>query len=546
MKKVKLQTVNDYLALIVRRRWWVIIPTVALSGIVILITLLFPKFYVSRTMLLLQPRDMPQDFVMDLIGGDTSERLSAIEQTILSRTNLLKIINEYENRLPEYRALNDERKVSKLKKRITIEFSTAQRRSSTSPTSIQIAYRDKTPDLAQKIAARIAFFFIEEDNRTRESKVFGTTEFLEGELNKVTKQLQQAEDKLKALKQRYRYELPTEMDTNQRALDRLQLEKNANIEALDRSYAQQTDLEKLIAETPPTIPRESSANPNFRAPKRNPLVEVYRKKEQEYNELIARAKPAHPEVRRLKAELEQMKKAIPPEDLAEIFDENASGESIPDTVPNPVYQGLMDQMRRLKLEIEFRQKEKHRIEENMETYNQRILNTPGVDQEMRAIIRTHADLTKRYDKLRDDLDQARLASSLESRQRGSQFEIIDPANLPTEPSSLKPIIILLAGFAASLGIGILMAFLVNSLKGQVWTNRELEKALEIPVLAEIPSIVTPADIRSVFRRRLIHALLLIAFTGVYLGGIYYLYQKQSTVLRLLDPVIEKIAERTMG
>jgi polysaccharide chain length determinant protein (PEP-CTERM system associated) len=546
MKKAKLQTVNDYLALIVRRRWWVIIPTVALGGLTILIVLLFPKIYVSKTMLLLQPREMPQDFVMDLVGGETNERLTTIEQTVLSRTNLLKLISEFENRLPEYRTLNDERKVARLKKRIAIAFSAAQQRSKDSSTNIQISYRDESPDLAQKIAARIASFFIEEDNRTRENRVFGTAEFLESELSKVAEQLKQSEDKLKVVEQRYRYELPSELDTNLRTLDRLQLQKNGNLEALDRSMTQQMILERQMSETPPTISRESAANPNLAAPATNPLVEIYRKKEQEYSELIARAKPTHPDARRLKAELEQMKKVIPPEDLEKVEKENSPDQSVPDTVPNPVYQSLTAQLGQLKTDIEIRQKEKKWIEEEMAKYNQRILNMPGVKQEMMSIIRTTADLQKTHEDLRTKVAQAKLAGSLESRQRGSQFEIIDAANLPMEPSSLNPIIILGAGFIASLAVGIIIALLVNILGGQVWTNRDLEKALEVPVLVEIPAIVTPADIKKVMRRRLIHAFLLVALSGVYLSGIFYLYHKQSIVLRLLDPVIEKIAERAAG
>jgi polysaccharide biosynthesis transport protein len=547
MKKAKLQTVNDYLALVVRRRWWVIIPTVALGGLTILIALLFPKMFVSKTMILLQPRDVPQNFVMDLIGGETNERLTAIEQTVLSRTNLLKIIGEYENWLPEYRALNDERKVSRLKKRIAIEFSSAQKGSRNPSTfNIQISYRDKNPELAQKIAARLASFFIEEDNRTRENKVFGTAQFLETELSKVAEQLKQSEDKLKVVEQRYRYELPSELDTNLRTLDRLQLQKNGNLEALDRSMTQQMILERQMSETPPTISRESAANPNLAAPVRNPLVEIYRKKEQEYNELIARAKPTHPDARRLKAELEQMKKVIPSEDLEKAEKENSPDQSVPDMIPNPVHQSLAAQLSQLKTDIEIRQKDKKWIEEEMAKYNQRILNMPGVKQEMMSIIRTTADLQKTHEELRTKVAQAKLAGSLESRQRGSQFEIIDPANLPMEPSSPNPIVILGAGFITSLAAGIIIALLVNSLAGQVWTNRELEKALEVQVLVEIPAIVTPADIKKVMRRRLMHAFLLIAFTGVYLGGIYYLYLKQSFVLRLLDPVIEKIAEKAAG
>jgi polysaccharide chain length determinant protein (PEP-CTERM system associated) len=548
MKKARLKNLHDYMALVVRRRWWVIIPTVALCGLTALITLLFPMRYESQTMIIIQPRDVPSDFVKDLIGGNTDERLSAIEQTILSRTNLLKILNEFESWLPEYRGLNDDRKVIKLKKRIAIEFPSEQRRGVFLPTTnILISYRDQNPELAQKITARLASLFIEQDNRARENKVFGTAEFLEVELKKVAEQLRQSEDVLKALKQRNRYEMPTELETNLRTLDRLQIQKNGNLEALDRYVTLQMNLERQISETPAMVFRASSGKSDVAgAPAQNPLVESYRKKEQEYKELTLKAKPTHPDVRRLKAELEQLKKDIPPEDLAATENRNTPDPPAPVAIPNPVYQSLTAQLRQLQTDIEIREKEKKWIEDEMAKYSLRIQNTPRVEQEMMDVTRANAELTKQHEELKTKLEQAQLAGSLESRQKGAQFEIIDPANYPLEPSPPGRLVILLCGFGISLGVGVLTALVVNTLNQRVWTHHELERALEAPVLVEIPTIVSPADIQRALRRKLAHALIFLIFAGFYLGGIYYLYLKQSALLRLLDPLIDKIAERAAG
>jgi polysaccharide biosynthesis transport protein len=536
------------MALLVRRRWWVAIITVACCGLAVLFALFFPKIYQSQTMILIQPRDVPTDFVKDLIGGNTDERLSQIEQTIFSRTNLIKILNEFESRLPEYRSLNDERKVARLKKRIAIDFPAERRRGIYLPTTnILISYRDRNPELAQKITARLAALFIEEDNRARENKVFGTAEFLDSELKKVAEQLGQSEDTLKILKQRYRYEQPDELDTNLRTLDRLQTQKNANLESLDRYITQQMNLERDIAETPPTISIDSVGKPApIAASAHNPLVDEYRKKEQEYRDLIVKAKPNHPDVRRLKAQLEQLEKDIPPEDLAADKTKSAPVQPNADRMPNPVYQKLTAQLNQLKTDIEIRQREKKFIEDEMEKYNQRILNTPRIEQEMAAIARNNADLTKQHDDLKSKLEQARLASSLESHQKGVQFEIVDPANYPLEPRTPGRIVILLIGLGASLVIGIISAVVIDLLNQNIWTHSELERALNAPMLVEIPSITSPSDIRNVFRRRLVHAFLLMTCAGMYLGGIYYLCLKQSAVVRLLDPIIEIIAERAAG
>jgi polysaccharide chain length determinant protein (PEP-CTERM system associated) len=548
MNKSRLKNLNDYLALIVRRRWWVIVPTIALCGVSIMIAKLFPSMYASQTMILIQQRDVPTDFVKDLIGGNTDERLTAIEQTILSRTNLLKILGEFEARLQEYQSLNDEKKVQKLRKRIVIDFPSEKRRGVFLPTTnIQIAYRDQSPDLAQKIAARLASLFIEQDNRAREDKVFGTAEFLETELKKVSDQLQQSEDKLKVLKERYRYDLPSELETNLRTLDRLQLEKNGNLEALDRYVTLQMNLERQISETPALISKEAVARSNSAGitPAHNPKVDIYRQKEREYNELTVKAKPTHPDVRRLKAELDQLRKEIPPEDLAASEDKDGAAQPVqaPDMIPNPVYQSLTAQLRQLKTDIAIRENEKKFIESETAKYNQRIQNTPGVEQEMLEITRTNAELTKQHEDLKIKLEQAKLASSLESRQKGAQFEIIDPANYPLEPSPPSRLVILLAGFGLSLAAGIATAVVVNTLNQRVWTHHELERALEAPVLVEIPSIVTPADLVTARRKKLMHALAFVLLVGLYLGGLYYLYANQSAVLRVLDPIIEKIQDR---
>ncbi len=541
MKKSRLTNLTDYLALIVRHRWWVIGTTVALCGLTLLITLLMPESFTSRTMILIQQRDVPSDFVKDLIGGSTDERLSSIEQTILSRTNLLRILSEFGDRMLEFRDLNDERKVQKLQSRIQIEFPSERRQGRFIPTTnILISYRDRNPEMAQRITGRLAALFIEQDSRARESKVFGTAEFLETELQKVAAQLRQSEDTLKILKQRNRYEMPSERETNLRTLDRLQLQKIGNLEAVDRYVTQQMNLEKQISETSPTI---TISPPAVTEPPRppNPLVETYRRKEQEYIELSAKAKPDHPDVRRLKAELDQLKKDIPPEDLT--VGGNTQPVPAPASQPNPVYQSLTAQLRQLKTDIEIREREKQWIENEMAKYDQRVQSAPRVEQEMAAIARTNEELNRQYEDLKTKLEEARLAGSLESRQKGEQFAIIDAANYPMEPSSPSPLILFMAGFIVSIAGGVAVAIVVNMVNQKVWTHRELERALEAPVLVEIPSISTPAEARSALRRKLAHVLVFLLISVFYLGGIYYMYERQSSVMRLLDPIIERIAER---
>src|SRR2546426_12161947 len=120
--RVGLDGTKDVLELVVRRKWWVVLPFVALSCAAGVLTYILPRTFVSETLILVRPRDVPEDFVKDLTAGSPEERLKAIEQTILSRTNLIQILRELGDRLPDLSRMNMDEKVIRLRSQINILF----------------------------------------------------------------------------------------------------------------------------------------------------------------------------------------------------------------------------------------------------------------------------------------------------------------------------------------------------------------------------------------------------------------------------------------
>src|SRR5262249_14155649 len=140
-----------------------------------------------------------------------------------------------------------------------------------------------------------------------------------------------------------------------------------------------------------------------------------------------------------KARLDRIKEKTPP---ALIQAAATQDETIPDQTstqqsavePNPLYVRLANQLQEVKTELDIRQKEKAGIDSESAKYSHRVEATPKTEQDIAEAQRQTDDVKKDYEDLKNKLAQARLAESLESKQKGSQFVIVDPANYPLEPN----------------------------------------------------------------------------------------------------------------
>jgi len=544
--RIGLSSAQDILALVVRRKWWIVAPFIALSSAAAILIHFLPGIYVSEALILVQPRDVPEKFVMDLIAGSTEERLSTIEQTLRSRTNLIQIIREFEDRLPELRRLDMDAKVDRLNNQIQIKFQVEDGKAiKVGLTSFRMSYQNQNPALAQQIASKLTTLFIEQDHRVRETQVFGTTEFLSSELQKVTEQLSVSDKELAELKSSNQFELPAQLEANLRTLDRLSLERQRNAEGVDRNAALRLSLERQIAETPETLVQPSLGAPGgVPAPaQQDPRIEEYRKAQAEYEEVAAVFTPRHPQVQAAKARLErlqaQLSKNVP------AGSPNVTVPVLPatptkSTAPNPLYQKLVAQLDEVKAESQILLKEKSYIESETQKFGRRVENTPQSEERLANALRRNASLLKQSDDLKAKLAEAQLAQSLEGRQKGSQFVIIDSANYPLRPTKPNKLTFFIAGILASLVAAIGFAVAVDVARQKIWLQTEVEALWGAPVLIEIPEILTDSDVAAQRKRRFLFTASSMGATAAYCVCLYLLYMKHVAILQRLDPVLQRL------
>jgi hypothetical protein len=99
----------------------------------------------------------------------------------------------------------------------------------------------------------------------------------------------------------------------------------------------------------------------------------------------------------------------------------------------------------------------------------------------------------KYDDLMKKFMEARVAQGLEKGNIGERFTLIDPARLPEKPVRPNQPVILLIGLILGLGAGVGTASLQEATDRSARRSEDLMKVFPVPVLAEIPEIVTLED-----------------------------------------------------
>ena len=102
--------------------------------------------------------------------------------------------------------------------------------------------------------------------------------------------------------------------------------------------------------------------------------------------------------------------------------------------PTPIMQ-VQSQLKANQLEISNIQQHEKDLESQITGYQARLNLTPETEQELTAVSRGYEESKTNYNSLLQKQMQSQLATSLEQRQQGEQFRIVDPPSLPKKPSA---------------------------------------------------------------------------------------------------------------
>jgi succinoglycan biosynthesis transport protein ExoP len=499
---------QDYWAMVVRRRWWVMAPLFIFGFVAFGAAHFWPEKYRSEGLILVEQQKVPELYVTPNVVTDLQDRLQSMTQQILSRTRLQATIDRF-HLYPPRRGLSSLLQtgdpVEQMRKDIKIDLVAAPGHPE-DLTAFRIYYSADSPQLAQQVNSELTSLFIDENLKAQQQLSESTTAFLENQLSTARTELEAQEAKVRAFKATHFGDLPSELQSNVQILTGLQAQLDGYQRALDGAKQQKLYLESLLQQYQSV---EANLGPgNSSAPSPQTLDKELLDLREKLADAQSLYTDDHPDIVALKdkiTEREKLKQTIENEKAASPEADKSSSAESAQSALEPASSAPMMQIRsQLKAnELEIQNYEQHarKIESEIETYRARLNLTPQVEQELADISRGYEESNVNYNSLLQKQKQSQLATSLEQRQQGEQFRILDPPSLPDKPLAPNHLQISLGGLALGLALGCGLTALLELTNVRVRQEKQLEELVPAPVLVGIPHLSLPGEgrLRLLFR-----------------------------------------------
>ncbi|HVN82669.1 MAG TPA: lipopolysaccharide biosynthesis protein [Terriglobia bacterium] len=463
----------------------ILLPTILGPFILFGISLVLPSKYRSETLVIIQRQKIPNALVQPIITDDLNARVASLEEQVLSRTRLEPLIKRYD----VFKGDADqptEVLVDRLRKSIELTpvKPIVRSRDETLP-GFTIGVTLSTAPVAQHVCAEITSMFVEEDLRQREQSSQGATSFFASQLDEAKRHLDEEDAKLAQFKRQNFNELPDSGAANLNLLTTLNGQFEAATQALSRAQQDKTYTESLLAQQVATW--KALQDGGFEKPQPQTLEQQLTVMQTNLAELETQYTPDHPDIVRLKADIAQLKKKIQDAKAAPTTKDEATIAK-PSLGEPPQIQQLRSQLRAYDEAIRNQTKEQQRLQAQIQSIQSRIQMTPVVEQQYKEITRDHQMAQDFYNELLKKKNESAMATDLEQRQQGEQFVVMDPANMPEEPSFPNRPLFALGGLGGGLGLGLALAWLMEMRDKTLYTDKDVEACLGLPTLARVPTL----------------------------------------------------------
>jgi capsular exopolysaccharide synthesis family protein len=448
-----------------KKRGW-LIGVAAVAGFLVGIALnhIQPRLYTAQANLEVAA-DLSSQFRLEQVQGvggdeDDSEKLDTELEVLRSRTlayETIKALHLEGN--PDFATLNNGRPWDlsdpAIRQSLIATFRGGLNVTRLGHTSIiQIFVTSRRPELASLIANTLIDRYIEHSFRENYEATAKVSSWLNSQLNGLKENLEKSQSRI----------LDLQKDLGVNSLDQSHSIIIANLEELNKQYAdaevdrllKESRLQQINSSSPDVIDATlGSLDPGLAASKQR-LAQL----KTEYTSLSQTYGPSYPRLKSLKAQIDELDHGISQQESALVT--------------------------RVQKEFEAAQNDEAELRNALDKQEQEAYGKGEKAMQYELTRRDYETNRLLYDGLQQRLQEAGIMSSLHS----TALHIVDSADTPTSPSHPRTRFNQAAGVGIGLMIGLCIALILEALDTNLKTMSDVEQALQLPLLAAIPSVNT--------------------------------------------------------
>jgi polysaccharide chain length determinant protein (PEP-CTERM system associated) len=497
--------IQKYLKIVIKRKFLFIVLSLAIMSVIVWGSYFVPKQYEAESTVFIE-----SNVIKNLVGGiaitpSMTDRIRVLRYAMLSRGLISSVLKDLDIDAKTKDARKMEETITSFQERTKISV--------TGNDLFIVSIRDTDPKLARDYVNTLVRRYVEENVSQKREEAYGANRFLNEQVALFKEKMDRVQDEIIKFRQGKgilmgldERSVISDIKTYGNELEQIKMRKNELTAVRDKIKKQ------IKGEEPYTVSvlkrSEGASDANLAS------------LESRLNQLLVRYTENYPEVVKLKAEIEALKKqqaADPSKGPA-----NDSLTEPETSTVNPIYQELRQKLLQAEAEIEA-------LDAKQKQYSAAMRNKEAMLRYIPEEKKKLADMEKQRDSYQSILDQlllrqgqSEVSKQMEIEDKATTFRIVDPAVFPVKPVNSR-IKFILAGIVLGFIGGFGGVFLRENLDTSIKEAKTL-RDMGLAVLAVIPKIHNEAeDMAQKKKERLVYAA----------AGFYFLIICSSLVLELI-------------
>ncbi|WP_224981898.1 XrtA system polysaccharide chain length determinant [Geomonas agri] len=469
---------KKYLQLIARRKEFFVVGALVIMTVVFLVSYLLPRKYESSSTVFIE-----KNVISDLVKGLTvtpsmDDTINVLTYAITSRTLLTRVVDSLDMNLGKK---GNEELIKDLQKNLTVKVKEKNN-------LFTIAFVHNDPRIARDLVNTLVRFYIEENTSFKRGESYDATKFLSEQIQAFNQKLQKAEGEVNAYKR---------ASGGVIAIDEGKLFEEINV-AQQKLY----DLELRRRQLEGMRQVTRTANDPMQAR----LVALQKK----LDDLRVQYTDSYPDVITVKGDIESVKEQMRTRRASEA-------------------QPLDPQeIARIDSEISALRVTEDGLRRHIASNRELLQRIPEAKAGLAKLEVERENQKKIYDELYSRHGQSEVSKQMEVQDKSTTFRVVDPAVLPTHPSSPNRLAIMLLGIVGGAVGSLFLLVLLDQIDTSA-KDVEFAKSLGVPLLAVVPRMQVPEEVararrksKGIFALAAVYFLLLLVFPAMELMGLPYM------------------------